>query len=516
MNWQNPISLIVLAMTGLLVWCGSAVAKVVRFEITRTDIYGSFVPGDFVRIDGRIVGELAHDEPIPGLDKAMKNARGRVEYTTPIVIIAPKDAGSGNGALLFDVANRGSAIAHALYNSPRGKFLPLGSFEAGTGFLQDRGFTVVMAAWELGQKIELPRFTDADGKVRYVEGVGLAAIRDIVDFLRHAATDEAGTPNPLAGSVNRALAFGYSQTARLLKTMIVEGFNRADGRRVFDGIHLQAGASGLATILVAGTGPDSSTFFTPRFSHVDFRGVHEEPFTYEDIVSRMVRRGELPPKIVVTNMTTDYFSSRASLARTGSHGTVEAPIPANVRIYDVAGASHGRSAPGCELPRGELDWSPVMRAVLVALDQWVSGNRLPPPNTLMPIAPRPKDETVLPAPAHLPNAVIQVPLQNPDGNFVGGVRLPDVEVPLGTHGLQNLPLSSRPCNLGAAYIAFAKKPAERKPSDVRLSLAERYKSRGDYVNQIRVATRKLIEQRFLLPEDGTIIIHAATQSSAFD
>jgi len=70
-----------------------------------------------------------------------------------------------------------------------------------------------MAAWELGQKIELPRFTDADGKVRYVEGVGLAAIRDIVDFLRHAATDEAGTPNPLAGSVNRALAFGYSQTA---------------------------------------------------------------------------------------------------------------------------------------------------------------------------------------------------------------------------------------------------------------------------------------------------------------
>lgn len=74
MNWQNPISLIVLAMTGLLVWYGSAVAKVVRFEITRTDIYGSFVPGDFVRIDGRIVGELAHDEPIPGLDKAMKNA----------------------------------------------------------------------------------------------------------------------------------------------------------------------------------------------------------------------------------------------------------------------------------------------------------------------------------------------------------------------------------------------------------------------------------------------------------
>ena len=513
---SNPIGSFVLAITALLVWCQDASARVVRFEIMRTDLYGRFAPGDFVRIDGRIVGELAQDERIPGLDKVANNARGRVEYTTPIVIIAPKDAGSGNGALLFDVANRGSAISHALYNSPRGRFLPLGSFEAGTGFLQDRGFTVVMAAWELGQKIELPRFTDADGKVRYVEGVGLAAIRDIVDFLHHAATDDTGAANPLAGSVNRTLAFGYSQTARLLKTMIIEGFNRVEGRRVFDGIHLQGGASGLATILVTEVGPESSTFFTPRFTHVDFRGVHEAPFTYQEIVARMVQRGELPPKIAVTNMTTDYFSIRASLARTGSHGTVEAPIPPNVRIYDVAGASHGRGAQGCELPIGELDWSPVMRAVLIALDQWVSNNRPPPPNALMPIAPRPEDKTVLPAPTHLPNAVIQVPSQNADGNFVGGVQLPDVAVPLGTHGLQNLPLSSRPCNLSAAYIAFAKTPAQRKAGDTRLSISERYNGRADYLDRIRIATRQLIEERLLLPEDGAIIIHAATQSSAFD
>jgi hypothetical protein len=463
------------------------------------------------------VGELAAEEPMPGLDKAPKNTRGRVEYATPFVIIAPKDPSSGNGALLFDVANRGSAIAHALYNSPRDKFLPLGSFEAGTGFLQDQGFTVVMAAWELGQKIELPHFTDAEGRVRYAEGVGIAAICDIVDFLHYAAVDEAGALNPLAGSVNRTLGFGYSQTARLLKTMMIEGFNYVDGRRVFDGLHLQGGASGLATVLVAGTGPDSSTFFTPRFTNVDFRGVHEEPFTYEDIVGRIVRRGQVPPKIVVTNMTTDYFSSRASLARTGSRGTTEVPIPANVRIYDVAGASHGRTrAPGCELPRGELDWSPVMRAVLVALDLWVARNQQPPPSTLMPLESRPDDETVLPAPAHLPNAVVQAPRRDADGNFIGGVRLSDVEVPLGVHGVQNRPLSDRSCNLSAAYIAFAKKPGERRPGDMRLAISERYKGRADYLNRIRVATRRLIEQRFLLPEDGAIIIHTAAQSPAFD
>jgi len=299
---------------------------------------------------------------------------------------------------------------------------------------------------------------------------------------------------------------------------LIEGFSEVEGRRVFDGVHLQASAGGLATILVTTAGPDSSSNFTPRFTAVDLRGVNEEPFTYEDIVGRIKKRGEVPPKIVVTNMTTDYFSMRASLARTGSRGTREAPIPANVRIYDVAGASHGRSrsSPGCEMPPGQLDWSPVVRAVLVAIDDWVSHNREPPPNTLMPLEARSNDETVLPAPKHLPDAVIEVPRQDVDGNFVGGVRLPDVEVPLGVHGIQNRPLSDRSCNLVAAYVAFPKTPADRKPGDTRASITERYKNRADYVNRIRVSTRRMIEQGFLLPEDGVVIIQAATQSPAFD
>ena len=91
-----------------------------------------------------------------------------------------------------------------------------------------------------------------------------------------------------------------------------------------------------------------------------------------------------------------------------------------------------------------------------------------------------------------------------------------MEVPLGVHGIQNRPLSDRSCNLSAAYLAFPKKPADRKPEDSHPSIAELYKDREDYVNRIRVATRRLIDQRFLLPEDGAIIIHAATQSSVFD
>ena len=122
-----------------------------------------------------------------------------------------------------------------------------------------------------------------------VEGAGVAAIRDFADFLRNAAADEGGTPNPLAGRIDRALVVGYSQTARVLKTFLIEGFNSAGGRRVFDGMHINASASGLANIFATGGGKESGTFFTPRFTDTEFRGVTEEPLTYADIMARVAR-----------------------------------------------------------------------------------------------------------------------------------------------------------------------------------------------------------------------------------
>jgi hypothetical protein len=217
--------------------------------------------------------------------------------------------------------------------------------------------------------------------------------------------------------------------------------------------------------------------------------------------------------VLVTNMTTDYFSIRASLARTGPTGTADQPVPPNVRLYDVAGASHERSvAPGCEKQRDTLDWSPVMRATLVNLDGWVARNASPPPTTLMPLAPRPDDVALLQRPAHLPDAVIQAPIQGPDRNFVGGVRLPDIEAPLGTYGEQNLPLSDRSCNLSGTYRPFAPSADNRARDDTRPSLTERYRNRAEYLEQIRVATRRMLQDRFLLSADAAVIINGAAEA----
>ena len=69
-----------------------------------------------------------------------------------------------------------------------------------------------------------------------VMGIGFAALRDIVSFLRYETKD-----NPLAPQerprIRRALGFGISQSGRVLRDLVHLGFNQdLAGRQVFDGI----------------------------------------------------------------------------------------------------------------------------------------------------------------------------------------------------------------------------------------------------------------------------------------
>jgi hypothetical protein len=187
-------------------------------------------------------------------------------------------------------------------------------------------------------------------------------------------------------------------------------------------------------------------------------------------------------------------------------------------MYDIAGAPHvvlAKPPAECKMPPGRLDWAPVSRATLVRLDTWIALNIKPPANELMPLEPAGVEPPALRAPAHLPSAVIQVPKRDADGNAVGGVRLPDLAVPFGTHGGQNLPHTFI-CSLAGSYAAFAATRALRESAgDARLSLAERYRNRDDYVNRVRIAAQDLFQRGFLLPEDAAIIVQAAAANLAF-
>ena len=252
-------------------------------------------------------------------------------------------------------------------------------------------------------------------------------MRDAADFLKNATADSAGTANPLRGAIKRALASGKSQSGRYLKTFLYNGFNMADGRRVFDGMHVFVSGAGMLPIMQSGTGPQSSATGAPDFEHPEFPGVHDGVLTIGDIIKHVKERGEKPPLMIMISSTTDFYSLRASLGRTGGDGgTTDLAIPPNVRMYDIAGASHAISLNAkCDLPMAKLDWSPVSRATLLHLDDWVARDIDPPANRLMPLEPANGDKTVLRAPANLPKAVIQIPKRDADGNAMGGVRLPD-------------------------------------------------------------------------------------------
>jgi hypothetical protein len=490
-------------------------AEVTRLEITSKRPYGTFAAGDYVFMDGKVHGEISRSELIPGLDKAAPNARGKIAYSARVVLIIPSNPAKGNGTLLVDVPNRGNAYASTLYNSPRDEPYTSGTFEQGTGFLQDRGFALAEVYWEYAKGADLPSFIADDGKTRYVEGVGFAIFRDTADFLANASTDAAGNANPLRGTVKHTLASGKSQSGRFLKSLLLNGFNKIGPRLVFEGMHIFVSGPASLPIMQTTAGPDSSANAIPTFDNPE---ANEDPLmAVADLVKTLQGRGETPPKMFLVNSTTDFFSRRASLARTGLAGTADVALPANVRMYDIAGAPHvilPKAPASCTHPQGRLDWTPVSRALLLRLESWVANGTEPPASRLMPLEPAGSDEAVK-APARFPQAVVQVPRRDEDGNALGGVRLPELVAPLGTHGGLNEP-HSRACMLIGAYRPFALTKAERESSsDRRLSVAERYKDRDEYVTRIRGAAKELIENGFMLAEDAAVIIQAAASSTAF-
>jgi len=247
---------------------------------------------------------------------------------------------------------------------------------------------------------------------------------------------------------------------------------------------------------------------TPSFSNPDIPGIHQPPFTWSEIVGAGVNRGERPPKMMVTNATSDYYSLRASFARTGHRAPMDRPIPEDVRIYDMSGSAHvlWASKDGCANPRGIVDWHPLLRALLLHLQAWVRDGKEPPQSRMFPLRIARGDPNVLGPPKQTPGSLMQVPLQDADGNDRGGVSLPDHAVPLGTHLGQNPPLDDFVCTLSGGFRPFTISKAERETrGDDRLSLEERYHSPAQYLELVRDANARLIADGFLLPEDAEVI-----------
>jgi len=104
--------------------------------------------GAYERVIGTAKGEVDPDDPankaIALLDKAPRNARGRVEYATDVYILRPKDPAKGNGRILYEVNNRGRKMLFGnIADGPQGVNDPKTVADLGNGFPLRRGFTLV-------------------------------------------------------------------------------------------------------------------------------------------------------------------------------------------------------------------------------------------------------------------------------------------------------------------------------------------------------------------------------------
>ena len=83
-----------------------------------------------------------------------------------------------------------------------------------------------------------------------VLGLGFAVVRDLISFLRYETKDQANNPNPLASGrdnvgIQRAYAWGRSQSGRFLRDLIYHGFNEDElHRQVFDAVSPHAAGGG--------------------------------------------------------------------------------------------------------------------------------------------------------------------------------------------------------------------------------------------------------------------------------
>ena len=131
--------------------------------------------GAYEWVDGHMTAELdpadPHNAIIVNLDKAPRNANGRVEYSAEFRILKPVDMTLGNRTLWYDVMNRGHQRAFNLVQGflPGYGEFPRTSDDIGDGFHLNLGYTMVWTGWQASATgpdrigAELPIAKNSDG-----------------------------------------------------------------------------------------------------------------------------------------------------------------------------------------------------------------------------------------------------------------------------------------------------------------------------------------------------------------
>lgn len=403
-----------------------------------------------------------------------------------------------------------------------------------------------------------------------VLGVGLAATRDIVSFFRYETRNR---DNVLAGHVTHVIAQGTSQSGNFIRTFIDLGFNQdEEGRIVWDGANPHIAARLLAINIRFAHPSGLENLYEPASEGTLWWGDYADAARGRKATSLLdrSRATNTSPKIFETFGSSEFWHLRMSPDLVGPGADQDIPLPPNVRRYYFPGTTHGGGGGGFstdipsppddfELPANPNPQAETMRALLVMLTKWVTGDVAPAAS----VYPRLADGQLVlpdhramgfpnipgePLPDNLinpffdydfgPNFNYQdlsgvitmqppvikdelpmlVPKVDNDGNEIGGIPSALLQAPLGTYVGWNVIASGfykgHVEGLAGGFIPFAKSKADRlAKGDPRLSLEERYHDHAGYVAQVKQAVDRLSAQRFLLPQDAERLMRQTEESN---
>jgi len=398
----------------------------------------------------------------------------------------------------------------------------------------DANWLTVKGGIKAGQTYQLTY----ESKNPPVAGLGFAAIRDMASAIKNNSDAIV--------HVRFVYTYGASQVGRYQRQLVYEGFTTDEqGRQAIDALFIHTGGTSFGSFNKRFALPNELGSFTETVFPIRYEVTTDPATGKRDGLGARVPNG-MEPKIFFVDTGSEYWDRGrvAALRHLSLDGLEDLPDPPNVRIFTLAGTKHSPGSwPPADNPAQPLKVNPndyrwAQRALLVALDHWARQGVAPPPSR----HPQLSDGTLvaqrdikfpnLPAvqwPLHVPGGFradlpgafsvlpFIVPQVDSDGNDLGGIRLPEQAVPLGTYTdwAFRSEQSGAPDTLVAmagSYIPFAKTRGDReKNRDPRLSVEERYGTRAEYVRRVEEAAKKLAQERYLLQEDVAPIVEAAGQ-----
>jgi hypothetical protein len=220
-----------------------------------------------------------------------------------------------------------------------------------------------------------------------VAGLGFAAVRDMVAWLRYASQDDVGTANPLANYITRVYTEISSQPGRLFNDFRYLGFNEDDngvgGKKVFDG-HMQwiAAGSGLGMNYrfshSGRTERNRQDHLYPENLFPFANVMTTDPFTgrTDSRYARCEATNTCPLAVEIYSAN-EYWVKTASLLHTTPDGAADLADSPYARNYFMSSMRHGtgnRANRGvCQQFDNPLNSAPVQRALFLALDAWSYG-----------------------------------------------------------------------------------------------------------------------------------------------